>query len=418
MPVKRKGYLELHFHQLYESEAANENVPGNYERDSKALRYECKRCKTKFCCTSAYLHRQLVEATRDEDKCQPPLPRVSSQLDDVAAPEEGGNGGAARPAQDAEEGVLSPGGSDRGHHDCDEHLSDGLSESFVDGSNDSDLDSDEVLGMGGELEYSSAPSQDDDLDEVQYLDDWLADLDQIEDGSDLPMLGSSVRGQANSAAEWRSVAGLTVSDAPAVQLTVRQAAFNHLEDVYHGVAIHVVEQHLRDGVAMFGGHSHPNNPQNRYPPSLTICRTILGVHSLDGYEENVCPNGCRHVFPHMSRAAWQEHAQLQLCSRNCPLCRCKYCKAWRFSKLANGKLEASAKCYHLRDAFQMLFWDPTWVRWMLLGQQSSRYTSSPEGQRVRSALSGLGYDLLKVRNCALDQSCTQYPQCSEGYMYT
>ena len=40
-----------------------------------------------------------------------------------------------------------------------------------------------------------------------------------------------INAQAEVADAWRSVAGCQVSDAPGIRCTVRQAAYQHLEDV-------------------------------------------------------------------------------------------------------------------------------------------------------------------------------------------
>lgn len=165
-----------------------------------------------------------------------------------------------------------------------------------------------------------------------------------------------------------------------------------------------MRKNIRDAVSMFGGEAAPDNPSNRYPRSFKICRIVLGVDSLDGYEEHLWAAGCDHVFPHLPRKEWQEHATLQLCGNSCPICRCPHCGGWRFEARDGGRCVPAAMCYFFRDALQQWFYDPVWVKHWVDGLEGSRYARSPEGQRVIACLKATGYDVKKVcifLECAL-----------------
>lgn len=182
---------------------------------------------------------------------------------------------------------------------------------------------------------------------------------------------------------WRAVAHEPVRDG--VRMTVLQAAFNHLDDARRGVPLVVVSKQIREQVEMFGGNSAPDNPRNRYPPSLYICRLILGVSDLDAYEQHLCPGGCVHVFPHLRKREWKAHAD-RACE--CASCRCPCCGASRWERLDGGKVQPALRCYFLDDALQMFFKDPVWTRHVEAGRgrDDAAFWRTPSGQRVSQAL--------------------------------
>ena len=255
-----------------------------------------------------------------------------------------------------------------------------------------DLDAEDELDA-----YAQDAPLEDEIDPANVeLDAWHHELDATDE--EIATARSSTNAQAAKAAAWRDAEDERICDLLEDTPSVRQVAFQHLEDLYHGVPLNVVEKHIRDGVANFGGESSPQNPRNRHPPSLQICRVVLGVSSLDDYEEHLCASGCNHVFPHMSQRDWRAHAASRLCGPRYHLCRCSHCLSCRFKELEGGRVVASLMCYFLRDALQQLFYDPVWVRHMQHSREHARYWKSPEGQRLKAVLIRLGYDVDKVRN--------------------
>lgn len=232
---------------------------------------------------------------------------------------------------------------------------------------------------------SSAASSDGDQHELE-LDELNIQLEELDEEDE---------GAASGPHPWAAVAHLPVS--PHVQLTVREAAFRHIEDLHHGVPVNTVEKSVRDNSRMFGGSASPDNPLNRYPPSLFICRKVLGIDSLDAYERHLCPCGCDYQYPNQRRPEWKEHARLRRCGEDCPLCRCPKCGAWRFIELDGGIIEPANVYYFLLDAIDQLYLDPVWVQYAEAGHTDSRYVRSPEGLRVIEVLKQQAYDLSKVR---------------------
>jgi hypothetical protein len=81
---------------------------------------------------------------------------------------------------------------------------------------------------------------------------------------------------------WRQAADCLICDSSGSQTTAAAVAFHHLLAVQEGVPLRVIEKDIRfHATQVFPGAPAPDNPDNRYPPSLNACRAVLRVPSLD-----------------------------------------------------------------------------------------------------------------------------------------
>lgn len=404
MPKRaRQSYLERNF---------------DFSEDDGGAGYTCKRCKRgPFKRQWAYNHRPKVEAATPADRCTPP-PEEGPDAAAVAGGPAGLAIQAQPPAAAAEQPQPQPPPPPQPQPepqpgqpqpqpqqylpDFDAGLAAGQQlaapdaaacRALLDALHDPLADPDDVLddtGLAADAQLLDDYETSSDIaytEEAERLDTLFAALDEM-DADD----------EGGQAAEhpWAEVADELVTDWPGCGQTVRQAAFQHLEDLHRGAPLAGVEKNIRDTLKLFPGSPAPDNPRNRYPPSIHLCRAVLGVGSLDDYEVHVCPAGCPHRYPHMTRSQWQEHAALQLCGADCHRCKCPQCGASRFMQLENGAYEPAAPCYFFPDALQQLYYDPVWVRHVEKGHQLSAFVRSHEGQRVQQRLTELGYDLDKV----------------------
>ena len=69
-------------------------------------------------------------------------------------------------------------------------------------------------------------------------------------------------------------------------------------------------------------------PDNLLPPSLHLCKGIIGVTPLESVEYHVCPNDCC-LFENLPKEDWSKHANQ----------KCEKCGSRRFKETTGGSLE-------------------------------------------------------------------------------
>lgn len=250
-----------------------------------------------------------------------------------------------------------------------------------------------AAGGGGELEGAADDGNAELAAALAAEDaDWERDAADLAAEKQAELERRQLAGEADGPVHpWRDVADALVSDFGAYT-TVRQAAFDHLEDAHRGEPLRTVREQIKRQVKLFGGNSAPNNPRNRYPASYYICQRILGVDDLDKYEQHVCPAGCNYVFSYRTKREWKLHANRVAGPCECAVCRCALCGASRFEYLDGGKVAPALSCYFFDDTIRHMHLDPVWNRRVDEGRNrhDTAFWRSPSGQRALQALQASG----------------------------
>ena len=147
---------------------------------------------------------------------------------------------------------------------------------------------------------------------------------------------------------------------------------------------------------MLRGTPAPDNPGNRFPPTLHVCELVLGVPSSSKYEVHLCSNGRFMRFEALERTdSPAEH--LASCN-GCALCRCCQCDAARY-ELVQGRLRPASVVYLLADVFEQFFLDAEWYAKVAPARaaKAAAWYASPDGKACTAKLLELGYDLSQVR---------------------
>ena len=141
------------------------------------------------------------------------------------------------------------------------------------------------------------------------------------------------------------------------------------------------------------GTPHPSNRNNRMPTSVHVCQVVLGVPGLDGYQVDLCADGCLHRF----EAAPSDVAQRMRMCGGCALCQCQCgCKRWHQQ---NGKWVPQLTCYFMHDVLQQFFWDAIWYALVAASRQarSGTWFKHAAWRRLLAALAEHKYDMSLVR---------------------
>lgn len=252
--------------------------------------------------------------------------------------------------------------------------------------------------------YLSDPLHD---DEEALLDEWEAlQSDTIEplthDGP-----GASASSSTGTRSAWFQVRQMLVHEGedPATEMTVLQAAFNHVEAVHRGSTIAQVEVDIKRALARYApscGAPAPNNPKCRYPPSYYLCKVVCDMSDLAEAEVHLCSNdNCPHmtVFPWMCRPALLQH--LQSCTDSaCRRCNCP-CGGTRMTRPSPGCTpQPQAPCYFFKDVFQQFFLDSEWYEVAAAAhrQRQGNFYSNPEGLRILDEFGRAGVSSDEVRD--------------------
>lgn len=135
--------------------------------------------------------------------------------------------------------------------------------------------------------------------------------------------------------------------------TVRETAFHLLsQKVKHNTK----DNEFNDRCRL--EHHHLRPPGNLYPPSLHVCKVVLGVEPIQAYSKHVCVNDCYGSFPDLPEAEWAAHAE-----DKCPVCKTEL----RFAsyRVAGGVKYKPRKEYWdfgLRETIREYFADPEYCR--------------------------------------------------------
>ena len=231
---------------------------------------------------------------------------------------------------------------------------------------------------------------------------------------------------------WEKARGRLIHDGdnPPTDVTVLQAAFNHVESVARGESIHSVTASIRRSAALFPGDPSPDeDSRNRYPSSWFTVKQICHVSDLSECEEHMCDNPlCPHLVPfvHMRRPDLLAH--IRTCqSPTCHVCKCP-CGGERMYVPATGaKPLPRAPCFVFRDVIQEFFLDADWVKDAeeARANQSCNFYRCPEGQRILQEFAAVDVPASDVRlppNCLFDSfsnvQCTLSCMLGPGWYYT
>jgi hypothetical protein len=93
---------------------------------------------------------------------------------------------------------------------------------------------------------------------------------------------------------WLAAADLPVCELVTGSMTVREAAFSvlHLLHTTSCTFSSATKWLALTSWMIFNGHSAPDNPSNRFPPSLYVCNLVAGTPDLAKFEHHLCPEGC------------------------------------------------------------------------------------------------------------------------------
>jgi ferredoxin len=198
---------------------------------------------------------------------------------------------------------------------------------------------------------------------------------------------------------WADTAHLPVDEREGPNsATVGEVAFEHLHALRRGKSVSEAEASVKFHSTRVKGSqpAAPDNPRNRYPPSLYICRIVLNVPNLGRFEVHLCVDGCRTIFAWMSASECKKHARE---CQGCDICVCP-CGAQRFLQDPANLGEPALYCYLMPDVFQMFMSDPVWVKHFQAvreqGDPLHALNGSAESVRLRAALEKHGWDLQKV----------------------
>ena len=226
-----------------------------FERVSAApARYERKRCRAIFSVSSAYRHQDCASAAQPNVAVQdqiaaPAQANAEAEPEGAYAADVHGGSDVEDPSDvEAPDHVLHapahvPGGAPLGiHGDVQAQLEHG------------DLDAEDELDA-----YAQDAPLEDELDPADVeLDAWHQELDATDE--EIATARSSTNAQAAKAAAWRDAADERICDLLEDTPSVRRVAFQHLEDLYHGVPLNVVEKHIRDWRRQFWGRFESAEP--------------------------------------------------------------------------------------------------------------------------------------------------------------
>jgi hypothetical protein len=218
--------------------------------------------------------------------------------------------------------------------------------------------------------------------------------------------------------QWLRVAVEPVMQGSSDTMTARQCAFA-LMDLLHKNAMTmkaldvVIKYTARAFAGCAFGPPGPDNPKNRHPTSLAVCKVLINVPSLLRYRIAVCPRGCCtwSNLPSQPQKAFERHYR-NCNDQHCQYCWCSQCRASFFVE-NNGKPQPEQFCYMFHDVFQQFFGDEEWVTAVMATRAQQRQadaatqagqTCPPDAQfyatnkwkRLREALAKLGFDLDKV----------------------
>jgi hypothetical protein len=137
--------------------------------------------------------------------------------------------------------------------------------------------------------------------------------------------------------------------------------------------------------SIFAGPPRPDNPNNRFPPSLHICYQVVGVKDVSEFLVHMCPNGCGHWWPQFVPA--KEHNDCQGCGD----CQCPNCNAFRFVQ-HRGVFDAAFPIFYFPDVFVQFFLNRQWYDAVNEARKAKKapWFSSAEYKRLEEFFTKIG----------------------------
>jgi hypothetical protein len=154
---------------------------------------------------------------------------------------------------------------------------------------------------------------------------------------------------------WAETAQVPICELIPHSCTVMQAAYSILHNMISTSSTFDAASRNLDFIAysVFAGTPRPDNPHNRFPPSLHVCYQVVGVKDISEFVVHMCPKGCMHWWTQHVHAS--EHKGCQ----GCGTCRCPHCHSSRFHQVRGMWLPAHP-VYYFPDAFEQFFLNRHW----------------------------------------------------------
>jgi hypothetical protein len=211
---------------------------------------------------------------------------------------------------------------------------------------------------------------------------------------------------SRSALTWAEAAQLSICELIPGTCTVMQAAYSILHNMISTSSTFDAASRNLDFInyTIFAGPPRPDNPNNRFPPSLHVCYQIVGVKDVSDFAVHMCPNGCMHWWSTFVTPS--DHKGCQGCST----CRCPHCNCPRYH-LVKGQWRAMYPVYFFPDVFQQFFSNKHWYDAVAAARaaKAAPWYSTPEYQRLEQFFTDNGVTLEvrpgTSRHCSL-VSCT------------
>jgi hypothetical protein len=145
--------------------------------------------------------------------------------------------------------------------------------------------------------------------------------------------------QPSQRSQWLRVADMPVT--PGALRTVRDTAWLIVDQLMHSTTTFQATSDWLRMLSVGGVLCKPHGPHenNRFPPSLDVCRRLLDTPDLSLYERHVCPNGCRWYF---KRPFPTPEQHMRACE-GCNDCKCPFCHCSRFVRNDRGFIEPGSK---------------------------------------------------------------------------
>jgi hypothetical protein len=212
---------------------------------------------------------------------------------------------------------------------------------------------------------------------------------------------------------WWEVGQLSVCELIPHSCTVMQAAYSILHNMISTSSTFDAASRNLDFIvySVFAGTPSPDNPHNRFPPSLHICYQIVGVKEISDFVVHMCPKGCMHWWTHFVHAS--EHKGCQ----GCPTCRCPHCHGSRFHQVRGTWLPAHP-VYYFPDVFEQFFLNRHWYDEVKAARQakSAPWYKSPEYCRLEKFFEDRGIRhevrLISLAAAALHCQCCCCDRCA------